>query len=116
MANIDSLLEGLTTLDDAERVAVLRQLFEQRHPDERNGLRFRWMLCRSTELHDIGTDWERSLDLDGRWSIEAVAYPIGADWSADLSEQGACEACGIEVLSTAKLARCPRCDSECRLT
>jgi len=56
------------------------------------------------------------------WDLAAVAWPDREHYGGgfgpepELYEQGSCTGCGIEVVSSAKLAACPVCGTHCQLT
>lgn len=110
-----ALAEQISRLPVPEQIDVLRQILSAHDGSPENGLVNRWFLAVSTEY--LGAD-----DSEDRWAIEAVAYPDrdhyggGHGPEPDLYASGQCPTCRIEVVSTAKAARCPRCGSPCLLT
>jgi len=80
-----------------------------------NGLASRLVLA--------GITWREGTFADPQdWEVAAVAWPDreyydgGFGPEPDLVEQGTCAGCGVEVMSSAKVAICPVCGTRCQLT
>ena len=112
-----SLADQLLALPTPELVDVLRRVLQARRHSA-NGIDSCLVLAEinweSGKAHGL-QNWED-------WQVAAVAWPDREHYEGgfgpepELWESGRCGNCGIEVVSTAKVATCPICATTCYLT
>jgi hypothetical protein len=107
----DRLAQQLLQLPLRELLDVLRQVLP-RHTETEPDMQTKLVLASATIFDD---DPETT-------QVELVAWPYRAAYNGhlgpdqELLEDGTCRGCGLPVISSAKRALCPICDSQCGLT
>jgi rubrerythrin len=114
-------LHALREMSDDRLLQVLTAVFKPRLPFAASAEFMKSRFFVGVATSDLLSEPDEVTERWSAWTTCAIAecdqeHYAGRFGGIDLCQEGTCDQCGITLLSTAKNAICPICDSKARLT